>query len=61
MAAASLARSPPNPRVELLPSQSAQLLGIVLPLLAASASALQQRHLAVRKGFNEFMGSVPAG
>ena len=39
MAAASLARSPPNPRVELLPSQSAQLLGVVLPLLAASASA----------------------
>ena len=39
MAAASLARSPPNPRVELLPSQSAQLLGVVLPLLATSASA----------------------
>ena len=39
MAAASLARSPPNPRVELLPSQSAQLLGVVLSLLATSASA----------------------
>ena len=61
MAAASLARSPPNPSVELLPSQSAQLLGVVLPLLAASASALQQRQLAVRKSCMISWVAIPVG
>ena len=38
MAAASLARSPPKPRVELLPSQSEQVPGSVLELVVASTS-----------------------
>ena len=32
MAAAALARFPPNPRVELLPSQSSQLAGVSVEL-----------------------------
>ncbi len=40
MAAASLARSPPKPRVELLPSQSEQVPGKVLEFVVASTSAL---------------------
>ena len=39
MAAASLARSPPKPRVELLPSQSEQVPGSVLEFVVASTSA----------------------
>lgn len=39
MAAASLARSPPKPRVELLPSQSAQLPGAVLELPPAPSGS----------------------
>lgn len=39
MAAASLARSLPKPRVELLPSQSAQVVAIVLELVAESAAS----------------------
>ena len=48
MAAASLARSLPKPRVELLPSQSAQVVGTVLELVALpSVSAASHRTMAV--------------
>ena len=47
MAAASLARSLPNPSVELLPSQSAQLTGISVELLDPSAVRMGQIILLV--------------
>lgn len=47
MAAASLARSSPNPEVELLPSQSGQVLGNVLELVVESTSAFHSMHSLV--------------
>ena len=47
MAAASLARSSPNPEVELLPSQSGQVLGSVLELVVESTSAVHKTHSVV--------------